>query len=133
MVCVHCGAKTHIINSRAQHRLNQVWRRRQCFACHAIFTTGEMVTYEATWAVRNAQGTLQPFLRDKLLLSLYKSCEHRPAALKEAGALAETVISKLRPFIYEAAIDSHVIVQTAQVALSRFDHAASVHYAAFHA
>lgn len=132
MVCIHCGAKTHIINSRAQKRRNQVWRRRQCWACQATFTTEETAVYAAAWAVRSHKGTYTPFSRDKLFLSLYKSCEHRVSALHDAGALTTTVINKLRPSVVEGVLDRQVILQTAQVALSRFDDAAGVHYAAYY-
>jgi transcriptional regulator NrdR family protein len=82
--------------------------------------------------VRSADGSLQPFVRDKLFLSLYKSCEHRPTALADAGALTETVIKKLMDQVADGVINVATIIQTAQVALNRFDKAASVHYAAFH-
>lgn len=133
MVCLYCGAKTHIINSRAQQRANQVWRRRQCWACQAIFTTEEVAAYTAAWRVRSSTGGLQPFSRDRLFLSLYKSCGHRQNAVQDAGALTDTVINKLGPWVTDGIVDWQTIVQTAQVALSRFDAVASVHYAAFHA
>lgn len=132
MVCIYCSEKTHVINSRSQKRMNQVWRRRECFACDAIFTTTESAQYETAWRVRSPQGAQEPFNRDKLLLSLYESCKHRKTALNDATALTETVIKKLLGQVIDGSLERRIIAQTAQVALNRFDKAASVHYAAFH-
>lgn len=134
MVCIHCAGKTAVINSRLQKRSNRVWRRRKCIECGAIFSSHEVAQYEASWMVRGsgAKGKLTPFQRDKLFLSLYRSCQHRPAALSDASALADTIISKLQAQIKNGIVDGQAIFQAAQVALNRFDTAASVHYQAFH-
>ena len=76
---------------------------------------------------------LEAFSRDKLFLSLYKSCEHRKTALGDAKGLTDTIIGKLPAHIIGGAVSSRDIARVAQVALNRFDAAASVHYAAFHA
>ena len=132
MVCVHCGAKTHVSNSRLQQRSNRVWRRRQCLNCGAIFTTVEAAQYDAAWTVQTGKGGLKPFSRDKLLLSLYKSCSHRPDALEDAADLADTIIKRLSGLAENGRLASSSISQVAQVALSRFDKAASVYYQAHH-
>src|SRR6185437_9888562 len=95
MVCLNCGAKTHVINSRLQKRSNKTWRRRQCLVCQAVFTTEETANYGAAWLVQASDGSLMPFWRDKLMLSLYQACEHRQTALKDASELADTIIKKL--------------------------------------
>jgi len=132
MVCIHCGAKTHVINSRGQKRHNQIWRRRACFACNAVFTTSEAAVYEAAWVVLLRNGALQPFSRDKLFLSLYESCKHRKTALADASALTDTVIKRLSQLVQSGRLEARTIAHSAQVALHRFDTAASVHYQAFH-
>jgi len=73
-----------------------------------------------------------PFNRDKLLLSLYRSLEHRPKSLVDAAALTDTVINKLRFLTTGGLLATKQITQTAQVALNRFDKSASVHYQANH-
>jgi transcriptional repressor NrdR len=134
MVCIHCGSATQVINSRPQRRSNQVWRRRQCIKCRAVFTTTETTQYDAAWVVRGKAGTLlQPFSRDKLFLSLYESCRHRQTAEGDASALTETVMKKLSAQVVDGVIDSRTVARIAQVALNRFDKAASVHYQVFHA
>lgn len=132
MVCVHCSANTRVINSRAQKRTNRIWRRRQCLTCGLVFSTEENVQYQNVWLVRDASGSCSPFSPDKLQLSLYRSCQHRLTALKDAAALRETIIQKLQPKFIDGLINSYTIAQVAQVALNRFDLAASVHYGAHH-
>src|SRR5690348_1875861 len=97
MVCIYCGNKTDVINSRPQKRHNKVWRRRRCTKCEAVFTTTEAAALaESLRVARKAKpNTLQPFLRDKLFLSIYKSCQHRPDAIQDASALTDTVVSRL--------------------------------------
>lgn len=132
MVCVQCGAKTHVSNSRLQRRNNQVWRRRHCLACGAVYTTEEAVQYGDVWAVQSQNGSLQPFSREKLWLSLYKSCEHRQTALEDATALCDTVLRKLMPLGENGRLGINTIVQVSQIALNRFDKSASVYYQARH-
>ena len=132
MVCLHCGAKTHVTNSRLQRRNQHIWRRRECLKCGAIFTTEESAVYGAAWTVQEHDGTYKPFSRDKLFMSLYKSCQHRETALADASDLADTIIRKLSGSVENGRLSARTIVQVAQVTLNRFDKAASVHYQAFH-
>jgi transcriptional repressor NrdR len=131
MVCVLCGKKTSVVNSRLQRKTNQVWRRRQCLSCKAVFSTQETVQHELAWLVSD-KGRFEPFSRDKLFLSLYKSCEHRKTALSDAKGLTDTVIGKLQPHLEGSTLKAGDIAAVAQVALNRFDKAASVHYQAFY-
>ncbi len=132
MVCVQCGGKTTVENSRPQVRTNQIWRRRQCQNCYTVFTTEESINYEGTWRVKYPNGSLEPFLRDKLFVSVLRSCEHRNTALSDAQGLTDTIIKKVLPQVSDGAIDNTTIFQITQVALNRFDTAASVHYTAHH-
>lgn len=133
MVCIQCGAETKVTNSRHQKRANQVWRRRQCLKCGTVFTTEEQADYSAAWQVSGWEGRLEPFSRDKLLLSLYDSLKHRPTALRDAGGLVETIIGRLAEHLSNGTVEASAIAQISQVALNRFDDAASVSYRAFHA
>ncbi|HEX7368474.1 MAG TPA: hypothetical protein VF261_02360 [Candidatus Saccharimonadales bacterium] len=132
MVCIYCGGDTDVVNSRQQKRANQVWRRRKCRSCGAVFTTTEQARYEAAWRVTSPSGGLVPFNRDKLLLSLHKSLEHRSSSLGDAAALTDTVIAKLRGQSHNGIIEAAIIAQTAFAALERFDKPAAVSYRAFH-
>lgn len=132
MVCVQCGDKTQVINSRPQRKVNQQWRRRQCQGCQTIFSTLEIADYSALWAVKTPARPLKPFSRDKLLLSLQHSLQHRPSSLDDAAGLTDTVITKLRSQATNGILTAQQIIQTVQVALNRFDKLASVHYQAMH-
>lgn len=132
MVCIHCGSKTQVINSRHQVRNNQVWRRRQCKQCQAVFTTEETPQYSAAWVIKTKNGAIRPFSRDKLQSSIYISCKHRKTALEDASGLTDTIIMKLSANVQDGVIQMQTINQVAQVALNRFDKAASIHYQAFH-
>lgn len=132
MVCVHCGSETQVINSRPQKRSNQVWRRRQCLKCKAIFTSEESAEYGASWAIKTDSGKMLPFSRDKLFLSLYECCKHRKTAVEDATALTDTIIKKVAPNIQDGIVDMKTVAQVSLVALNRFDKAAGVQYQAYH-
>jgi len=92
MTCIYCAGKTQVINSRHQKRPNQVWRRRKCATCGNVWSTIEAVNYALALAVRQPAGNIEAFLREKLFISIYESCKHRPNALEDAEALTGTVI-----------------------------------------
>lgn len=131
MNCMYCSASTQVINSRPQKRLNHIWRRRKCAGCGSVFTTTEAPDLLQAVMVRRS-GALEPFQRDYLFISLYDSLRHRQDAATDATALTATVISKLLEQTQGAVLERHTIVQTAHAVLSRFDHAAATHYAAYH-
>ena len=130
MVCVHCGGRTNVINSRSQTRSNRIWRRRRCQNCSAIFTSLEQPLLETTWVVKRGS-QLVPFSRDKLFLSIYNACKHRDEAILDAGALTDTTIGGLSREKLTVFEPQH-IVRLAINVLGSFDNAAAVQYHAFH-
>lgn len=133
MVCIYCGGKTQVINSRLQKRLNRTWRRRECVQCHAVFTTEETADLHTSIAVQMASATLCPFNRDKLFASVFKSLGHRANPIDDASALTDTIIAKVLGQTAKAVIDPAYIAHTAYDTLERFDKAAGVQYRAYHA
>lgn len=131
MVCIYCSHDTQVINSRHQKRLNQVWRRRKCLSCGAVFTTNESVDLSGVLRVRKSTA-LEPFSRDILLLSVYESLKHRKSALQDAGALTSTIVAALHPLAEDTVLDRDVITTVTSSVLERFDRLAASHYAAFH-
>lgn len=75
---------------------------------------------------------LAPFLKEKLLLSVYKSCGHRPDALEEAIALTQTIVAQLLPRPNGGLIDKTEIVDITAQTLERFDSRAATFYRAYH-
>ncbi len=132
MVCIYCRTKTKTSNSRATRQGSQVWRRRSCPSCHAVFTTREAVDLAEAVRVRTAEGRLVPFARDKLFLSLYTSLSHRKTALPDAGQLAATIFDALIPHIKDGAIGVTAVTAQTFVTLERFDKASAVYYRAHH-
>jgi transcriptional repressor NrdR len=132
MVCTYCGGDTQVTNSRHQKRLNQVWRRRHCLNCGATFSTHEVAVYEGSWRVLTEKGSLTPFHRDKLFLSLHKSLEHRKRSVEDATGITNTVISLLLSQADKGVLEPTSIALTAHEVLKNFDNAAATHYAAFH-
>ena len=70
MRCPKCGeADTRVIDSRMQEATNATKRRRECRSCGYRFTTFERC--EDLIEVVKANGTTQPFDRNKLLVGAY--------------------------------------------------------------
>lgn len=132
MVCIYCGSKTQVTNSRLQKRLNHTWRRRECTHCHAVFTTEEAVDLSTSVVVRHPSGVLQPFSRDKLFASILQSVGHRDKAVEDAGALTTTIIAKLAHSSTKPSIEASHVTATALETLRLFDTAAAVQYQAYH-
>ena len=132
MVCIYCGNKTQVTNSRPQKRLLQTWRRRHCLQCGAIFTTNEAVDTTTSLTVRHEKGSVRPFSRDKLFLSILQSVGHRQRPVEDAGALTATVIAKLLHANSVGALSGNDIAATVLSALLHFDQAAAVQYRAYH-
>ena len=131
MVCIYCGSRTQVINSRPQKRLNHIWRRRECTACRAVFTTSEIPDLLKSLLVKQGKH-LKPFSRDKLFLSLYRSLQHRKQATNDASCLTDTVLSKIMPHIHNGVISNEQIVSVSLLVLKNFDKPAATHYLAFH-
>ena len=131
MVCLYCGGKTEVVNSRPQKRMNQIWRRRKCSACGAVFTTNERIDYSATIVVKRKSG-LEPFERDTLLVSLATSLGHRPTAVGDAAALATTVTRALLSAAENGVVEVTNITAESYKVLNRFDTLAAAHYRAYH-
>jgi transcriptional repressor NrdR len=137
MVCLYCNGELSVMNSRPQKSRNQVWRRRLCKACGAVFTSIEALDLaKALIVAKNAdngsQSELQPFDRDKLFISLYESLRHRPAASSDAHGLCDTVVAHIIASAQNGRISSRTIGELSLNTLKRFDTAAASHYAAFH-
>ena len=120
-----------VSNSRHQKRSNGVWRRRLCTKCKATFTSIEIVDLQTSFIV-NSKGHLEPFLRDKILISLYDSLKHRKTAIGDASALTDTVISKVYVQTQSSEISLVKLESIIQSVLNNFDHVAATHYQAYY-
>ena len=82
--------------------------------------------------VRYKDGSVRPFSRDRLFLSVLKAVGHRETAVDDAGALTSTIMAKLHPKLANATLTPSEIIKITLETLQRFDHAASIQYAAYH-
>ena len=134
MVCIYCKNLTRVVNSRTKARTPSTWRRRRCTKCVAQFSTVELPDFRGSLSVRRDLKHLDPFLRDKLFISIYKALGHRPTALDDTSALANTIISKLlkSPQAIDGIILRPQIALVVYETLKRFDTAGSATYKAYH-
>ena len=132
MVCLYCGSKLTVSNSRPQKRSNSVWRRRACPSCKAVFTSVESIDPTTNLMFQATTKHIEPFSRDKLYISVYEACRHRKTATTDARALSDTVITQLLGAKYSATIRRHHVVTVTIGVLERFDRAAAIQYAAYH-
>ncbi|HSX18165.1 MAG TPA: hypothetical protein VLE51_02315 [Candidatus Saccharimonadales bacterium] len=131
MKCVYCGNDTHVINSRLQKRSNQVWRRRQCKACKAVFTTLEGIDLSGTLLVASGASTL-PFLPDKLYTEVLHTLKHRKDSFVAAREITNTVIKELLKLPDKPLFQAQQISQGTAKVLKRFDGQAYLRYVAEH-
>jgi len=132
MVCIYCGAKTQVTNSRNQKKLKQVWRRRKCVNCSNIFTTIERIDYSTTLLIANNKGEVEEFIRDKLLLSIFQSLGHRASPIADAAAITDTIMSYVLNSLKTAVIKRDTLITISFNVLKKFDNAAAVHYLAYY-
>lgn len=146
MVCIYCSGDLAVTNSRPQKSRNQVWRRRLCKACGAVFTAVEAIDLSQALTVSRTpqKGSqpgshlpkrlerLEPFVRDRLFISIYESLRHRPTAASDARGLADTVIAHIIVEAKSGVLPLRTIIQTTLNTLQRFDSVAASHYGAFH-
>jgi transcriptional repressor NrdR len=131
MVCIYCGGETKVTNSRLQRRNNHVWRRRECLACHSVFTTHESVQLESALSVIK-HGRNEPFLADLLLNELMRALSHRKDVYTASREVMATVIKKLLALPQKPRFEPADISKTTAAVLIRFDRRAYLRYLADH-
>lgn len=132
MVCIYCGSVTSVANSRPQKRSNSIWRRRKCLKCGATFTTHESLDLYGALVFQKNDGQLQPFSRDKLFVSIYESCRHRPNNLSDATHLTQTIIDRVLLIAGPGTIKQNDLVSLVTTTLDNFDKTAAAVYQAYH-
>lgn len=131
MVCIYCNSKTDVINSRLQKRNNNVWRRRKCHKCGAVFTTHEQVDLSSSVLV-NSNGKLQPFNSDKLYSDVLDAVKDNQRPYHAARELTGLITQKLLQGGSKQPILAQTIsLETAGV-LKRFNKRAWMRYSANH-
>ena len=94
MVCPYCHSKTRVVNSRAQARRYQVWRRRQCLSCQATTTSYESLSPESVVIINLTNGQGIPLTETAVSGPIYAAL----GSITEAGAaeaLGKTCLMKI--------------------------------------
>lgn len=131
MVCVYCGNSTEVTNSRLQKRSNQVWRRRQCKTCKAIFTTLEAVDLPSALIV-DSGGRSEPFLPDRLYTEVLLALQDRKDCYVAAREVTNTVIKELLKLGEKPVFQPQQIATETSKVLKRFNKRAWLRYVAEH-
>ena len=134
MVCVYCGEKTDVTNSRPQKRNNQVWRRRECQGCGAIFTTHEAIDLSSALLVqpKGRGGSPGPFLPDLLFTELLLALQHRKDCYTAAREITSAVTARLLHLPNKPVFNTVEISRETAKVLGRFDKRAWMRYQADH-
>ena len=130
MVCLYCHSKTRVTNSRHQKRSNQVWRRRQCQACRAVFTSHEAIDLSSALLVGSGRST--PFISDMLFAEVMLALQDRKDCYLAAREVTSTVIRELLKLPDKPRIEPKQISQAAAKVLKRLDKRAYLRYMAEH-
>jgi transcriptional repressor NrdR len=132
MVCIYCGGNTRVVNSRSSKRNSDIWRRRQCDSCKAIFTTNELPDLSRSVSIINIQGSLETFSTDKLYMSIFKALSHREDALNDARHITNTITTKLLKECSDGAIEINDLKIICLNTLEKFDKVAGTYYSAYY-
>jgi len=131
MVCLYCRSETRVTNSRSQKRSNQVWRRRQCQACRALFTTHEAIDLSSALSV-SQNGLPKPFLTDMLFTEVLLALQDRKDCYRAAREITSTVIAKLFKSPNKPLLQPEQISRTTADVLKRFNRRAYLRYISEH-
>jgi transcriptional repressor NrdR len=131
MICIYCGCDTRVVNSRLQKRSNQVWRRRSCKRCGAVFTTHEAIDLSSTLLVV-VGGVPKPFVADMLFTELLMAMSHRKNSYLDAREATSTVIKKLLELPGKPLYLPSQISLVASEVLKKLDWRAHLRYTAEH-
>lgn len=131
MICIYCGHETKVTNSRPQKRSNQVWRRRKCLSCGAVFTSHEAIDLSSTLMV-NLRGSTQPFVADILFTELLLALQDQKNAYITAREITSTVVRDLLKLPEKPVFKSDKISEVTAGVLKRFNKRAFLRYVSEH-
>lgn len=128
MKCPSCGSDDiKVVDSRPVEENNSIRRRRECLACHARFTTYEVIDAFQPVVIKK-DGSKELFDKNKLLSGLMKACQKRPVNAEAVAAEIETEIQNS----LKREITSSEIGDMAMEKLKERDAVAYVRFASVH-
>lgn len=130
MECPFCRhQKTEIYNSRQSSGRSYVWRRRRCLKCHNPFTTHETVDM-GFLTVSKRNDTHEPYIRLKMIFSIYQACGYEAQHLETVETLANTIESNVLD-LQKTTITTAEIAEAVMVVLKRYDPAMFMRYLSY--
>jgi transcriptional repressor NrdR len=127
MRCPICGTLDgRVIDSRDLDDSTTVRRRRECYACHARYTTYERVE-SARLTVLKSSGAREDFDRDKLASGMAKALTRRPVGDGAAEDAADAIEASLRARGLNE-VPSSLIGEMAMDHLRELDHIAFIRF-----
>jgi transcriptional repressor NrdR len=132
MVCIYCNNETRVINSRLQKRNNQIWRRRKCEACEAVFTTHESIDLSSALLVKSG-ASKTPFLADRLFADVLSALiDHKDKYVAAREVTATVIKNLLQEKPNNLLFSSKSISKITSTVLKKFDKHAWLRYVADH-
>lgn len=134
MICIKCSNDTAVINSRPHKKTPSVWRRRECKACGAVFTTVEVVADNSyTFGVKHPTEGVTAFSLPRLMLSIVPVLGHREttSVADDSYWLAQTVAQTVQATATDSLSTQQLATQVYET-VSLFDAAAGIAYGARH-
>lgn len=134
MICIKCSNETKVTNSRPHKKTPTVWRRRECKACGAVFTTSEAVADNSySFRVKSPSAGLTTFSLPRLMLSIVRALSYLDAdsVADDSYWLAQTVAQAIQATATDVVSVASLTEQVHET-LSNFDATAGLQYGAHH-
>lgn len=134
MVCIYCRNNTQVVNSRLRKKDNDVWRRRKCTVCGALFSSTENIDLFNALKVNKKNNDLEDFSKEKILISIYRSIDHLPNPQSLAGHLTKTALQQI---LYKDQLSTNPIIDSTTIercifsVLQKFDSAGAIKYRSY--
>lgn len=131
MECPFCGhRRTEVYNSRNTSSAKKVWRRRRCYSCNQAFTTYEAADLSFI-TIHKQDGSKQPYIRSKLLISIYFACQGLlEGQLEDIDAIVDTIEAKLAD-MRQVELGTEVVAEATIATLKHFHLGAYMRYLSY--
>lgn len=128
MRCPNCeSTESRVVDSRLSRGGRAVRRRRECSDCDHRFTTYEYVEREPL-TIRKADGSSEPYDRDKLFRSIQIACAKRPVSRDEVEGVVDEIEGELESADARE-VESQRVGEMVMARLRRMDQVAYVRFA----
>ena len=129
MKCPSCGNEdTKVIDSRVATDGLSIRRRRECEKCEFRFSTYEEVEI-LELQVQKRDGTVQPYVREKLEAGLHKALEKRPITGEDFRQLVSEIEQEIQKKMKDNRIESKEIGDIVVRKLKKHDQIAYIRFA----